>query len=154
MAKRLKVYGGMVMNGARQSRAVIAAHNAQEVADALGNATAYYVRGYWSVTGNAKEVQAAMTMPGCAGPTGGRGGIAHSTWSNHKLERGESWPFPIASDPNFAFTMNVGRADASAYVEYWPSMLPGFLPIFWTERRFTTELDRDGRPTWRAIPLD
>jgi hypothetical protein len=90
----------------------------------------------------------------CAGPTGGRGGIAHSTWSNHKLERGESWPLPIASDPNFAFTMNVGRADVSAYVEYWPSMLPGFLPIFWTERRFTTALDRDGRPIWRAIPLD
>lgn len=65
MAKRLKVYGGLVMRGHRQARAVIAAHNAQEVADALpGRASAYYVRGYWSVTGNAKEIEAAMATPG------------------------------------------------------------------------------------------
>lgn len=64
MAKRLKVYGGLVMRGQRQVRAVIAASNAQEVADALGNASAYYVRGYWSVTGNVKEVNAALALPG------------------------------------------------------------------------------------------
>ena len=90
----------------------------------------------------------------CAGPTGGRGGIARNTWANHKLQRGESWPLPVAADPQFAFTFNVGQADVSAYVEYWPSILPGFLPVFWTERRFTIGTDRDGKPIWRAIPLD
>lgn len=61
MAKRLKVYGGSYRG---RYRAIIAAHNAQEVADALGNASAYYVRGYWSVTGNAGEIAAAMAQPG------------------------------------------------------------------------------------------
>lgn len=65
MAKRLKVYGGLVMRGSRQARAIIAAHNVQEVADANpGRCSAYYIRGYWSVTGNAKEVEAAMNAPG------------------------------------------------------------------------------------------
>ena len=65
MGKRLKVYGGLVFHGARQVRAVIAAYNAQEVADAHpGRASAHYIRGYWSVTGNAKEVEAAMAKPG------------------------------------------------------------------------------------------
>lgn len=61
MARRLKVYGGSYFG---KSRAIIAAHNAQEVADALGNTSAYYVRGYWSVTGNAGEIAAAMAKPG------------------------------------------------------------------------------------------
>jgi hypothetical protein len=61
MTKRLKVYGGSYMG---RHRAIIAAHNAQEVADALGNASAYYVRGYWSVTGNAEEIAMAMARPG------------------------------------------------------------------------------------------
>lgn len=64
MTKRLKVYGGTVMRKTGQHRAVIAAHNAQEVADALGNASAYYVRRYWSVTGNVKEIEAAKARPG------------------------------------------------------------------------------------------
>lgn len=64
MAKRLKVYGGQVMRPGGQRRGVIAAYNAQEVADALGNASAYYVRGYWSVTGNAKEIEVATANPG------------------------------------------------------------------------------------------
>lgn len=61
MARRLKVYGGSYRG---QHRAIIAAHNAEEVARAIGNATAYYVRGYWSVTGNAAEIEAAMAKPG------------------------------------------------------------------------------------------
>jgi hypothetical protein len=65
MGKRLKVYGGLVMRGHRQARAIIAAHNAQEVADAVpGRCSAYYIRGYWSVTDNAKEIEAAMASPG------------------------------------------------------------------------------------------
>lgn len=44
-------------------RAIIAAHNAQQVADKLGNASAHYVRGYWSVTGNEKELLAAKADP-------------------------------------------------------------------------------------------
>ena len=64
MAKRLKVYGGMVMRLTGQHRAVIAAHNASEVAAAIGNATAHYVRGYWCVTGNENEIQIAMANPG------------------------------------------------------------------------------------------
>jgi hypothetical protein len=65
MGKRLKVYGGLVFQGARQVRAVIAAYNAEEVARAHpGRCSAYYIRGYWSVTGNAKEVEAAMAEPG------------------------------------------------------------------------------------------
>lgn len=64
MARRLKVYGGRVMRGPRQRRAVIAAHNAQQVADAIGNATAYYVRGYWCETGNTGDIAAAMASPG------------------------------------------------------------------------------------------
>jgi hypothetical protein len=61
MARRLKVYGGHHLG---RYRAVIAAHNAQEVADAIGNASAYYVRGYWSTTGNDTEIAAAMAQPG------------------------------------------------------------------------------------------
>jgi hypothetical protein len=65
MGKRLKVYGGLVFRGSRQVRAVIAAHNAEEVARAHpGRCSAYYIRGYWSVTGNVKEVEAAMAQPG------------------------------------------------------------------------------------------
>lgn len=64
MARRLKVYGGASVRKGKCVRSIIAAHNAQEVADALGNASAYYVRGYWSVTGNAAEIQAAMANPG------------------------------------------------------------------------------------------
>ena len=61
MTRRLKVYGGSVHG---QYRGIIAAHNAQEVADALGNASAYYVRGYWAVTNNKAEIAAAMAQPG------------------------------------------------------------------------------------------
>jgi hypothetical protein len=64
MTRRLKVYGGAHVVGNKCVRAIIAAHNAQEVASALGNASAYYVRGYWSVTGNAKEIEVAMSQPG------------------------------------------------------------------------------------------
>lgn len=65
MAKRLKVYGGMAMRKYGQRRAIIAAYNAQEVANALGNnASAYYIRGYWSETGNIKEIEAAKAKPG------------------------------------------------------------------------------------------
>jgi hypothetical protein len=65
MGKRLKVYGGLVFRGPRQVRAVIAAYNAEEVARAHpGRCSAHYIRGYWSVTGNTKEVEAAMAQPG------------------------------------------------------------------------------------------
>ena len=64
MAKRLRVYGGMVIRPTGQRRAIIAAHNAQEVATALGNASAYYVRDYWSVTGNKNDIDTAMAKPG------------------------------------------------------------------------------------------
>ena len=60
MARRLKVYGGTNQG---RGRAIIAAHNAQEVADAI-HASAYYDRGYWSETGNAAEIAAAMARPG------------------------------------------------------------------------------------------
>lgn len=63
MVRRLKVYGGLVMRADGQKRAVIAAHNAQEVADAVG-ATAHYIRGYWSETGNEEEITQAMASPG------------------------------------------------------------------------------------------
>lgn len=64
MARRLRVYGGTTVRGGKCLRAIIAAHNAQEVADALGNASTYYVRGYWCVTGNNIEIEAAMATPG------------------------------------------------------------------------------------------
>lgn len=64
MARRRKVYGGAAVRKGKCVRSIIAAHNAQEVADALGNASAYYVRGYWSVTGSAAEIEAAMARPG------------------------------------------------------------------------------------------
>lgn len=61
MARRLKVYGGSYQG---QQRAIIAAYNAQEVADAHGGASAYYIRGYWSVTGNEAEIATATARPG------------------------------------------------------------------------------------------
>lgn len=105
---------------------------------------------------------AGRVDPSCAGPTGGRGGFQLESWPNHRLERGEHWPLPIAADRRFKFIFNIGRADVSAYVEYWPIKLPflnklpdwKYFPVFWTERRFVTTVDRDGKPIWREIPLD
>lgn len=60
---RLKVYGGMSILGSKQFRTIVAAPNTKVVAKLIG-ASDHYVRGYWSETGNAKEIEVAMSEPG------------------------------------------------------------------------------------------
>jgi len=65
-AAKAKVYGGTVMlsiGKRRQARAIIATTSQQNVAKAFG-ITLGDVRGFWSVTGNPAEVEAATRRYG------------------------------------------------------------------------------------------
>lgn len=62
--RTLKVWTGLHFVETKQYPAIIAAHNAKEVAAALRNASERYVRDYWSVTGNTGQIAAAMAQPG------------------------------------------------------------------------------------------
>jgi hypothetical protein len=63
MSVRLKVYGGLSWGrGRRQVRTIVAARNQREAADLVGIDMGY-MRGFWSVTGNAREIDTAMGEP-------------------------------------------------------------------------------------------
>jgi hypothetical protein len=59
---KLKVFGGLVFVGRTQKRCVIATTSQAKAAEAAG-VNIGYIRDYWSITGNAAEVAAALSMP-------------------------------------------------------------------------------------------
>ncbi len=60
---KLKVYGGNLFNqDYKQERVVCAVANQKEVAE-LTKQSSYYVRGWWSITGNAEEIEKALANP-------------------------------------------------------------------------------------------
>jgi hypothetical protein len=59
----MKVYGGHNMvRGHGQVRCIVAANNQKEAAAIVG-LSLYYMRMYWSETGNKEEVAAALARP-------------------------------------------------------------------------------------------
>lgn len=59
----LKVYGGLTFVGGKQVRTIVAT-TSQKLAAELTGVSLSYLRAYWSVTGNAHEIEVAMAMPG------------------------------------------------------------------------------------------
>jgi hypothetical protein len=57
-----RVYGGLVLKKGRQVRCVVAGTQ-REVADVVGTSLSQ-IRGWWAVTGNAREVALANAQPG------------------------------------------------------------------------------------------
>ena len=60
----LKVYGGLKHMGSRgQLRTIVAAKSRAKAAELVGLRTSE-LAGYWSVTGNAIEIEVALSNPG------------------------------------------------------------------------------------------
>ncbi len=60
---KLKVYGGSVIIGRKQARAIIATTSKKEVAKIVG-VTLYKIRTYWAATENKSEIDVATSNPG------------------------------------------------------------------------------------------
>lgn len=60
---KLKVYGGDVIIGHTQVRAIVATTSKEKVAEIVG-ITLYEIKTYWSDTRNESEVEVAMSNPG------------------------------------------------------------------------------------------
>lgn len=73
MSRKLRVFGGMNTHPrlGGQARCVIAAPSQREAAEGAG-ISLHYFRGYWTETGNAREIAVALAHPGvpCYGNQG------------------------------------------------------------------------------------
>ena len=66
--RELKVYGGLAfMSNGKQSRIIIAATSRKAASEGLQKVGLYvpvsHITGYWSITGNAKEIEIALLHP-------------------------------------------------------------------------------------------
>lgn len=60
---KLRVYGGLLFNkNCKQERVVCAVNNQGEVVELTGSSL-YYIRGWWSETGNEEEIKQAIAKP-------------------------------------------------------------------------------------------
>lgn len=62
MTVNLKVYGGTTFYNGQQVCAIVAAHSRWKVAELTGESL-YHIKGWWSLTGNQRNIELALAKP-------------------------------------------------------------------------------------------